>query len=103
MSLQIDDNPEAQRYEALVDGQLAGFIQYQLRDGLMTMYHTEVEPAYEGHGVGGELVKVALDDVRERGLDLAPLCPFIAEQVRRHPNEYLDLVPSSMRDKVRNG
>jgi uncharacterized protein len=103
VSLQIDDNPEEQRYEALVDGQLAGFIRYQLRDGQLTMYHTEVGPAYEGQGIGSELAKVALADVSERGLKLAPLCPFIANYIRLHAEQYLELVPASMREKVLAG
>ena len=103
MSLQIDDNPEEHRYEALLDGKLVGFIQYRLQDGRMTMVHTEVEPAYEGQGVGSELAKVALEDVRERGLKLVPRCPFIARYVRRHPDLYLDLVPEPLREKVMAG
>ena len=103
MSLQIDDNPEKHRYEALVDGELVGFIQYRLQDRRMTMVHTEVEPAYEGQGVGSELAKVALEDVRERGLELVPRCPFIARYVQRHPDLYLDLVPESLREKVLAG
>jgi hypothetical protein len=100
VSLQIDDNPEEHRYEALVDGKLAGFILYRLQDGRMTMVHTEVEPAYERQGVGSELAKVALEDARERGLKVVPLCPFIARYVRRQPDLYLDLVPESLREKV---
>jgi predicted GNAT family acetyltransferase len=103
VSLQIDDHPEELRYEALVDGRLAGFAQYRLQDGRMTIFHTEVEPAYEGHGVGSELAKVALADVRKRGLVLVPRCPFIADYVRRHPELYLDLVPESLREKVLAG
>jgi predicted GNAT family acetyltransferase len=103
VSLQIDDNPEELRYEALLDGQLAGFIQYQLRDGRITMYHTEVDPAYEGHGIGSELAKVALADVLDRGLELAPLCPFIANYIRLHAEDYLGMVPTSMREKVLAG
>jgi uncharacterized protein len=103
VSLQIEDDPEEQRYEALVDGQLAGFIQYQSRDGRITMYHTEVDPTYEGHGIGSELAKVALADVAERGLELAPLCPFIANYIRLHSEQYLELVPASMREKVLAG
>lgn len=103
MSLQIRDNTEEHRYEALIDGRLAGFIQYRLQDGRMTMVHTEVEPAYEGHGVGSELAKVALEDVRERGLKVVPRCPFIARYVRRQPDLYLDLVPESLREKVLAG
>jgi predicted GNAT family acetyltransferase len=103
VSLQIDDNPEQHRYEALLDGKLAGFIQYRLQDGRMTMVHAEVEPAYEGQGVGSELAKVALADVRARGLKLVPRCPFIASYVQRHPDRYRDLVPEALREKLMAG
>jgi uncharacterized protein len=33
----------------------------------------------------------ALDDIRSRGLQVVPLCPFVAAYIRRHP-EYEDLV-----------
>jgi predicted GNAT family acetyltransferase len=101
--LQIDDNPKEHRYEALVDDKLAGFIQYRLQDERVTMVHTEVEPAHEGQGVGSELAKAALEDARERGLKVVPLCPFIARYVRRQPELYLDLVPESLREKVLAG
>ena len=47
MSTEVRDNPEASRFELLVDGRLAGFAQYRLNDERITMYHTEVEPEYE--------------------------------------------------------
>jgi predicted GNAT family acetyltransferase len=55
------------------------------------LVHTEVAPSAEGAGVGSRLVRGALDDVRARGLRVAPLCPFVREYIRRHP-EYADLV-----------
>jgi uncharacterized protein len=36
-------------------------------------------------------VRGALDDMRARGLKVAPVCPFVAAYIRRHP-EYADLV-----------
>ena len=57
------------------------------------MLHTEVEPEHEGKGVGAALVQGALDDVRDRGLKVQPLCPFVAAYIQRHP-DYEDLVTS---------
>ena len=96
----VHDNPSELRYELLVDGQLAGFAQYRLSNDRITMFHTEVAPQYGGRGLGGELARRALDDVRRRGLVLVPICPFIAAYVRHHPDEYLDLVLPALRDKV---
>ena len=53
--------------------------------------HTEIDPAFEGHGVGSALAKAALDDVRAKGLKAVPLCPFIRTWIDRHP-DYEDLV-----------
>lgn len=103
MSTEVRDNPDESRYEVLVDGRLAGFAQYRLDGERITIFHTEVEPEYEGHGVGEELARGALDDVRRRGLSLVPLCPFIAGYIHRHPADYLDLVTPGLRGKVMQG
>lgn len=66
----------------------------------MTIYHTEVDPAFEGQGVGSQLAKAALDDVRARGLELVPRCPFIAAYIRRHSEDYLDLVAEPLREEL---
>jgi predicted GNAT family acetyltransferase len=74
-----------------VDGERAGEIRFTLDDGTVTMLHTEVEPRFEGAGVGSELVRRALDDVRARGERVVPLCPFVSAYIERH-REYADLV-----------
>jgi uncharacterized protein len=100
VSGQVRDNPAESRYQVFSDGRLAGFARYVLRDGRITMFHTEVDPAFEGEGLGGELAREALDDVRSRGLMVKPLCPFIASFIRRHSDAYVDLVVPEMREKV---
>jgi uncharacterized protein len=87
----IRDNPEADRYEISVEGDRAGFAAYRLRPGLITFTHTEIDPDREGQGLGAQLVRYALDDVRARGLGVRPLCPFVAGFIDRHP-DYAELV-----------
>ena len=58
--------------------------------------HTEVVPQFEGQGLGSRLAKFALDDVRRRGLQVVPVCTFVAGYIRRHP-EYHDLVSEANR------
>lgn len=87
----VHDAPAAERYEASVGGELAGFAAYRLSSSTITFTHTEVEQAREGQGVGGALARGALDDVRARGLQVRPLCPFIRGWIDRHP-DYADLV-----------
>ena len=89
--VQIRDNTEYRRYEARLDGQLAGFSQYRLRPGQLVFTHTKVDPAFEGRGVGSRLVRWELDDARRRGLKVVPVCPFVRAFIERH-DDYADLL-----------
>jgi predicted GNAT family acetyltransferase len=98
MELRVADNPDEGRYEVFADGERAGFITYRLQPGRISLLHTEVDDAFEGHGVGGTLVSEALDDARARGLEVLPHCPFVKSYIAKHP-EYLDLVPEDERGR----
>jgi uncharacterized protein len=87
----VVDNPDGRRYELWLGETLAGFIDYRTEPGTVMLLHTEVDPAFEGQGLGARLVAGALDDLRSRGLKLVPLCPFVRAYLRRHP-EQADLV-----------
>lgn len=88
----VTDNPDMSRYEARLGDALAGFAEYQLTDELVVFTHTEVDPAYEGKGVGSALAKSALDDVKAQGRrKVLPTCPFIKAWIGRHP-DYIPLV-----------
>jgi uncharacterized protein len=83
--VRVVDAPERSRFEAFVDGQLAGFLLYELSPGAITLVHTEVDDAFAGRGVGGRLVAETLRDVRQRGLEVVPRCPFVVRWMRAHP------------------
>lgn len=83
----VTNHPEASRYEARAGEELAGFVGYELTDGLITFTHTRVQPAYEGRGIGGAIVRAALDDVAADGTrEVVPLCPFVQRWIDRHPD-----------------
>ena len=85
MGATITDATAAQRYEAHVDGELAGVLEYRLRRGRIALIHTEVLPVHEGRGVGSALVRFALDDARRRGLRVIAICPYVQAYLTRHP------------------
>ena len=89
--LVVRDAADASRYEARIGDRLAGAAYYE-RDGSVVVFlHTEVDPAFEGKGVGGRLVQGALDDVRRQGAGVIARCPFVRAWLERHP-DYHDLV-----------
>lgn len=89
--VQIVDNREMRRYEAVLDDEVVGIAQYLPMSGRVIFTHTEVDDALEGQGIGSQLAGGALDDVRRRGLQATLRCPFISAYVERHP-EYADIV-----------
>ncbi|SNT65585.1 hypothetical protein SAMN05421812_12434 [Asanoa hainanensis] len=91
METEVRDNPDKHRFELTADGELAGFSAYRLREGAITFTHTEIEPRFEGKGLGSKLARAVLDSARERGLRVYAQCPFIAGYIDKHP-EYQDLL-----------
>jgi predicted GNAT family acetyltransferase len=89
--LAVVDNAEERRFEAHIGSERVGVIRYEAQPGVITLVHTEVEPAFEGKGVGSRLIAGALDDIRRRDLSLVPVCPFVRAYLERHP-EYADLI-----------
>jgi predicted GNAT family acetyltransferase len=92
----VADSPAASRYELRVNGELAGFADYRLRGGAISITHTEIEPAFQGAHLATQLARFALDDARERGLAVLPYCPYTSAWIKKHP-EYTGLVPQDRR------
>ena len=93
-------NEERSRYEIDDDGRLAAFAEYTLHGTLADFTHTETVDGFEGRGLASRLVQGALDDVRARGWQLRPSCPFVRKFLGEHA-EYVDLVPEE--DRVEFG
>lgn len=91
MSLVIEDAPPADRYEAHLDDQLAGVLEYLVEGGQIDLVHTEVATDHEGQGIGAALARFALDDARRRGLRVIASCPYVRAYLARHPEDH-DLV-----------
>jgi uncharacterized protein len=87
----VRDNPTELRYELLLEGRRIGEIRYRTEPGAVALVHTDIDPAYEGHGLATRLVAEALRDLRSRGLRVIPICPIVSAYISRHP-EYADLV-----------
>lgn len=95
--IQIVHDPGERRYEIHVDGVKAGHTEYVRKGDLVIFIHTEIDPAFEGQGLGSRLAGGALDAVRAAGDPIVPLCPFIAAYIEKHP-EYDDLVDHECMD-----
>ncbi|QBE48159.1 GNAT family N-acetyltransferase [Leucobacter triazinivorans] len=83
----VREDADAHRFVIEVDGAVAGFARYRRLDNGSTydFVHTEIDPAFEGRGLGSTLVSRALEHTRELGHTIVPHCPFVAAWLRRHP------------------
>lgn len=102
MTTTVRDQPDRSRYEIRVDDQVAGVAAYTLDGTTISFTHTETEEAFAGQGMGKQLVAGALDDARDRGLAVLPLCPFVRSFIEKH-EEYVDLVPADQRARFELG
>ena len=93
MDITVADAPERSRFEAwLPDGTPAGMAVYTMRGDAMVFTHTEVPEELEGEGIAAQVVRFALDSARARNLRVVALCPYVRAYLRRHEDEYMDLV-----------
>lgn len=89
--LSVRDVPEQDRYEVREGARVLGIAAYRRRGDVTDILHTEVDPDAGRSGVGGTLVRAALDDIRARGGSVVPSCPFVRGWIDRH-QEYADLL-----------
>jgi len=87
----VRNDPEAHRYEIREGDTLLGIAAYEHRGNTLVFTHTEVDQNSGRSGLGGTLVRAALDDVRSQGITIVPQCPFVRGWIERHP-DYADLI-----------
>src|SRR5665213_2376170 len=96
MSNLVKDDVAHNRFE-LEKGGAVAFASYRRADNVVTVVHTEVPRALEGHGVGSALAKGILERLRAKGEKVEAKCPFIAAYIRKHA-EYRDLLAVPLPD-----
>ena len=69
-------NPGRGHFAAIENNTEAGSIHYTVAGNNMIISHTEVADAWEGKGVGKQLVAAAVQHARTTGWHIIPLCTF---------------------------
>ena len=89
--VEVVDDADAEQYLGLVGGETLARLDYQERDGVRTLLHTEVVPRARGRGVAAAFVRQVLDGLRRESRTVAVVCPYVTKFLARHP-EYRDVV-----------
>lgn len=82
----VEDRTGEQRFVIEIDGH-EGELVYRVVDGQLRLHHTEVADELGGQGVGGRLVRAAVDRAEADDLVIVPWCPFTRSWLERHPDE----------------
>ncbi|HEY8590005.1 MAG TPA: GNAT family N-acetyltransferase [Naasia sp.] len=98
----IEQVRDRQRFTVHLDGEYAGLTQYVEHGDQRVFIHTVIGDRFEGHGLGGRLVRTALDATREEGRRIVPVCSFVRRYVRDHPdwNDIVDPVTPELLDAL---
>lgn len=69
----------------------AGKMSLAMTGGRLAVFHTEVDPEFEGRGFAKLLLAELVRYAREQNLKVIPLCPYVNAQFQRHQAEYEDV------------
>jgi len=84
---EVVDATEENRFVIRGDDGLEAELVYLAREGLLVLIHTGVPEEWGGRGIGGRLVRAALERARAEGLTIVPWCPFARRWLRDHDGE----------------
>jgi predicted GNAT family acetyltransferase len=93
MDYEVVHLPERERYEIRQEDKTIGYLAASARGGTLLMPYIEIEPPFRGRNLSSVLLKRALEDVREKGFKVMPLCPVVGAFLRRN-EAFRDLVAS---------
>ena len=83
-TIKVKNNPEKKRFEIKVGDHYA-ICEYLRVSNRIIFTHTEVPPALEGNGLASMLAKAGLEFAKAEGLNVVPLCPYVAGYIKKHP------------------
>lgn len=78
-------------FEAKKDTEFAGKLTYSKKGAIVTIEHTEVNPDFQGQGIGKKLVKKAADYAREHDFKVSAQCSY-AKKLMERTSEYEDVL-----------
>ena len=81
----VVDERSASRFAVEIDGHVAQLV-YGRKGDHLTLVHTEVPEELGGRGLGGKLVRAAVEVAVADGLTLVPQCEFARGWLESHPD-----------------
>ena len=90
VKLTLDENGKG-AFKLLEDNNEIGEMVIGVLGASMRVYHTEVDPEYEGKGLSKKLLEAMAAYARQNHLKVTPLCQYVHAQFQRHPDDFADI------------
>lgn len=74
----------------MIDGSEAGYLKYELKDGVMYLNSTVVHPEYQSNGYAAQLVDHVAAYARQERLQTVPVCSYIVAKYDKGGFEDID-------------
>lgn len=87
----VEHQPDRHRFAVHLPEGEGRLLYREAGPGVVSYWHTEVDPGLQGRGVADALVRAAMDHARASGLRVIPDCPYVRAWLERHP-DYRDVV-----------
>ena len=81
----IIHHPNKQLLTLAINEKDRAFIEYQLKDGVYYLIHSEVPTNLRGQGIGRKLVQKTFDYLQLNNLQAKAICTYIRRVVSRNP------------------
>jgi len=89
---EVVDATDEGRFVIRGDGGGEAELIYRIEGDRLELIHTRVPDEWGGRGIGGRLVRAALQRARSEHLTVVPWCPFAGRWLHDHPEEATGLV-----------
>ena len=87
----IEFNASDRRYEKDVDGHIV-YADIRKEENVIYIDYVYAPPALRGQGAAGEFMRDLMDVFLREKYKVKPLCGYAASWLRKHKNEYADIV-----------
>lgn len=77
-------NDEKERYELWI-GSAVAIAEYEIEGDVVHLLHVNVPEEFRGKDVASKLTVYLLSDIKERGMRINPVCPFVKRYIERKP------------------
>jgi len=88
----VNEPDEGKFFVVTESGERLGEMEYVLKDGLITVLHTNLEPVLQGTGMGQKLVDFVADFARENNFKVNASCFYARKVLAKHADRYADIL-----------